>query len=63
MGQVAFFGQNDDADSKHGQVSPIHQYPDQLNFNLEHIANLISSFQHEGSLEVDLLEKWTEFLT
>ena len=64
MGQVAFFGQNDDADAgKHGEASPIYQFPDQLNFRLEHVAALISSLQHEDTLEIDLLEKWTEFLT
>ena len=64
MGQVAFFGQNDDIDGgKQGQASPIYQFPDELNFKLEHVATLISSLQHEDSLETDLLEKWTEFLT
>ena len=64
MGQVAFFGQNDDVDAgKQGQVSPIYQFPEELNFKLEHVATLISSLQHEDSLEIDLLEKWTEFLT
>ena len=61
MGQVAFFGQNEEV--KQGQVSQIYQYPDELNFNLSHIATLISTRRHEETLEIDLLEKWIEFLT
>ena len=54
MGQVAFFGQNEEV--KHGQISQIYQYPDELNFNLSHISTLISTLRHEETLEIDLLE-------
>lgn len=63
MGQVTFFGQNDDVSSQGSQVSPIYHYPDELRLNTMHVAQLISSLRHETTAETDLLEKFTDFLT
>ena len=59
LGKVTFFEES----SKTGEVTPIHIYPDELKLALPHVATLISSLRYEQSVEIDLLEVFTHFLT